>query len=456
MDFYLAGIPLDYDSLGVNYSFESSGMCELIAHKNGVPVFVNTTNKPKINMVSENTSKTHSIYFLDTVNKNWMNREMSAVTDLRNSSSGIGQPAAKNNIVEPLKPERANDKSPIIEIDINPNSFQELLIYDNLKFQLEANEKSFKPEDANELWQKVELVKRNDEGLYTVNFKNAQRSVSYSARPVLEGEDYNKALLVFERKNEDYKRQLTIRLEKEKSEKEEYERMVKLNALIELRNIELKKENKRASDLAEFRNNEIEEENKRLKANYDKKVKEIENQNAINEGLNKEYEQKLADEKAKYEQSLAEQKVRYEQNIADQRARFEKSRADRNQSGEIIRSFTVDGFGIWNCDKAFRFETHIVNATFKDSKGNILDLSNIAVAFKDFNGIQKFPYNQIQFVKNAESMIFSVNEGKLAYLSYADFAKLNITPDTKEQTFIMKTVPENKSNYAYLKELAER
>ncbi|HEY0041265.1 MAG TPA: hypothetical protein VGB71_11410, partial [Flavisolibacter sp.] len=33
IDFYLAGIPMDYDSSGTKYTFESSGMCEILAYK---------------------------------------------------------------------------------------------------------------------------------------------------------------------------------------------------------------------------------------------------------------------------------------------------------------------------------------------------------------------------------------------------------------------------------------
>jgi hypothetical protein len=40
IDFFLSGIPMNYDSAGVQYTFESAGMCEILAYKDGAPVFV--------------------------------------------------------------------------------------------------------------------------------------------------------------------------------------------------------------------------------------------------------------------------------------------------------------------------------------------------------------------------------------------------------------------------------
>ena len=219
MDFFLSGIPMNYDSLGTNYTFESSGMCEILAYKDGNPVFVNPENQPEINMVSNNTSKSHSIYYLDTIKQNWENREVSTVTDLRDFTISNEEKTFRRALFEPIKPEKANQKSPIIEIDIDPASFKELMVYDNLKFQLDQNENSFNPKDSKDIWNKVELIRRNKKGLYTVNFINSSRRVSYSARPVLEGEDYSKALLTFERKNAEYKRKLKERITQKEANK---------------------------------------------------------------------------------------------------------------------------------------------------------------------------------------------------------------------------------------------
>lgn len=57
-----SGIPMGYDSAGVNYSFSSSGMLEINASKDGEPVFINPENKISIEMVSNNDDPGYNLY----------------------------------------------------------------------------------------------------------------------------------------------------------------------------------------------------------------------------------------------------------------------------------------------------------------------------------------------------------------------------------------------------------
>lgn len=398
IDFYLAGIPLDYDSMGKTYSFESSGMCEVLASKNGNPVFVNPKSKPEVNMVSTNKSDAHSIYILDTIKKNWIYKGVSAVTDLSSSAKADVQniDLRNDNLVMPIKPQKANDKTPVIKILIDPASFEELAVYDNLQFQLDANENKFRPEDANEEWSDVELIKGNGDGLYTVKFVNSKRVVSYLARPVFEGKDYDKALKIFEKNNAEYKRKMKDRVEMEKKNKMEYLR----DTFENLKIIEENKKIAKLNGLIEIRN------------------REIEKHNAIIEKQKRVY-------------------------------------LDKRMSYEIIRKFEIDGFGIWNCDRAESILSLPITATFKDENGNTIELTNVAVLFKSFNGILKFNDNKIRVVKDADNMIIGTNNGRFAYLSYVDFSNLKIDAATKEQIFTMKTVSVDNNNYEFIKGIAE-
>ncbi len=398
IDFYLAGIPMNYDSAGKTYVFESSGMCEVLAYKNGVPVFVNPKNKPEIHMVSNSNSQSHNIYYLDTVQKKWVYKDRSIVTEPGNiKNENQISPSADIGLEEPLNPEKANTKSPLIKIAIEPGSFKELLVYDNMQFQLEPNEIKFNPNDSNEEWSDVELIKGKTKGLYTIKFSNAKKTVSYSARPVLEGKDYDKALKVFEKNNIAYKRKLNERNSQEKARKEEYlkdsvenqkflvenERIKKLNILIEARNKEIEKQNV----LIEEKNNSIRES---------------------------------------------------------------------NLSTSVIRSLKIDGFGYWNCDFAKFVKLQSITATFKDNKGNLLELTYVVVVYKSLNGIIRFPDNKIQVAKDADNMVFGIYNGKFAYLTYDDYNKLNITAKTKEQTFIMTIASDENNNSDFIKKIGGR
>ena len=398
IDFFLSGIPMDYESDGISYTFESSGMAEILAYKDGTPVFVNPHSKPEIILVSNNNSDSHNIYFLDTVKGIWIDKEKSIVTDLKPDNTDFTLSEIKNNeeIIAPIKPEKANNLSPIIRIVIDSSSFKELMVYDNMKFQIDPNEKNFNPSDTIEEWRKVELQKSSTKGLYLIKFSNNNRSISFSARPVLEGKDYDKALKVFEKKRNDYEKLLNERLEADKAGKQQYSED-------SLANIEFMEENAR-----------------------------IERMNALIAIRNKETE------------LFNNQTERMNAQIA----------VNNNVSFELLRSFSIDGFGVWNCDQAINFEFIPVNSEFVDENGNVLDLTNIAVIYKSLNGIINFPSRKIKIRKDSDYMVIGVYKGRYAYISYDECRKLNVSENT-DQTFVMTVVSEENNNYEYIKESIE-
>src|SRR4030095_9112058 len=115
----------------------------------------------------------------------------------------------------------------------------------------------YNPKDSAEEWSNVELIRGKSKGLYTVKFSNESRSVSYSARPVLEGKDYDKALKVFEKNRKEYRRKLNSRLTEEKKGRQKYiqdsianlvvleenKKIERLNVLTEIRNKVVHKKN---------------------------------------------------------------------------------------------------------------------------------------------------------------------------------------------------------------------
>ena len=398
LDFYLSGIPMSYDSAGTQYSFESAGMCEVLAFKDNLPVFVNPKSKPEINIVTKNPAQDQALYFLDTVQRKWVNKGKSLITDLSKKNNQTRAIANfYTEIIEPFKPEKVNNKSPVIKIAIDPGSFKELLTYDNLQFQLDPDEKSYNPKDSAEEWTDVELLKGSGQGVYIVKFSNATRTVSYNARPVLEGKDYEKALKVFEKKNKDYQEKKAQRLLEERSNKQKYiEDSIAYIVQLE--------ENKRIE---------------RLNAIIERRNKEIEKQNALYE-------------------------------------KMEKQIIDARLSNSLMRSFEIDGFGIWNCDKLISITSYPVVAMFQDTKGNEIELNNIAVLYNSFNGIIRFSNNRIKLVKDADNMIIGVYNGRFAYIPYDDFRKLQVNSDTKEQVFIMTVVDEKNNNYDFIKSISGR
>ncbi len=399
IDFYLAGIPMNYDSSGRRYYFASSGMFELIASFRGAPVFVNPANEPEVHLVTNIPSQSDNIYFLDTVQKQWINKGASDVTVLSNSKHIIPEKKklTENYFAEsePVKPEKANSQSPVIRIVIDPASFKPLLAYDNLKFQLEPGGKAFNTKDTSEEWTNVELLKGESKGLYTVKFTNANRTVSYSAKPVVDDKDYEKAMKVFEKDNAAYKKKLNERLSSEK----------------------LNRENFLKDSLTNLKIEEVNSKIEKLNALIESRNRTADSINAV----------------------IAKQnKIIDEENYAD----------------SMVRSVRIDRFGVWNCDKAIALNSIPILATFKDINGNTIELTHIAVLYKSLKGILNFPDNHLQVMPDAENMILGIYEGRFAYLSFEDFSRLKITADTKNLTFIMTVVSQKDNNANFIKKIS--
>jgi hypothetical protein len=148
IDFFLAGIPMSYDSAGVAFQFESSGMFDIRAFKDGKPVFINKANKPEVNLVSKNKSNNHSLYFLDTVQGKWINKGGMQIIEPRNTKTAgktekTSVVIAQEVLPEPVKPLKADNKSPVLKIEVDPSSFKEFAIYKNLKFQVDESKTPF-------------------------------------------------------------------------------------------------------------------------------------------------------------------------------------------------------------------------------------------------------------------------------------------------------------------------
>jgi len=195
----VSGIPMQYDSAGTHYQFESSGMCDIRADQNGATLGVNPKSMPRINMISYNADESFNLYMLDTATGKWIPKGKPVVFVPQQTKVEVVSPTAVAPETPLIKPEQPKGNMPIVQVLIDKSSFKELGVYDNMKFQIDDNETSFKPEDSNVEWEDVSLNHTKKAGHYTILFKKGERQVKYAVHPVFEGEDYDRALQKFQK-----------------------------------------------------------------------------------------------------------------------------------------------------------------------------------------------------------------------------------------------------------------
>lgn len=67
---FLSGIPMTYDSAGVNYTFESAGMFKIFAKQNGENVYLASNKTIEVELVTTN-EEVFNQYYYDTIANNW-------------------------------------------------------------------------------------------------------------------------------------------------------------------------------------------------------------------------------------------------------------------------------------------------------------------------------------------------------------------------------------------------
>jgi len=154
IDFIFSGIPMQYDSAGVTYTFESMGMMEMYAYQGDNPVFVNNNSnqKPVVHIAINTFNEANNTYYLDTVKGEWTYEGKAKVTDLAKEKEKIQKALKKISttkvaVEEPVKPAKESGR-PSFFITIDESSAPELKAYDKLMFEITEREDKYNSELA--------------------------------------------------------------------------------------------------------------------------------------------------------------------------------------------------------------------------------------------------------------------------------------------------------------------
>jgi hypothetical protein len=406
-------------------------MCEFNAAKDNQSVFVNPSHKPEVNLTSKTNRTDFNLYYLDTIQKRWINKGKDIVSQARDKKSEISDYKTIDKPLPPapVKPMKADGKRQTFSIEIDPNSVQELQVYNNLKFEVDESDKTFNTQAASEDWYDVKINKTATANVYLLSFSQSNnRKFDVLARPVFEGKDYDEAVKIFDVKQMVYNDLLADRLKKEKEEAERIKKANEVNGINFAMSQKQNEKMKKINEMIASRNKEIEQRNVQIKMEYETKVAAVK---AKTEEIKSLVNNSFDEAEAKWRRNPEYEKARKEYD--EQQAKIVK---DRYVTSNIIRSFTFDGFGTWNCDHPqFPNKEKNILAKFTDQDGKELTLTNPVVVYKGMNGITQYYSNSIRILPDADNMIWATMDGKFAYLTYDDFKACSISPNTSQYTF---------------------
>ena len=417
VDFFVSGIPMNYEMNNTNYTFESSGMIEIKVTQLNVPVFVNPSNRPEVNLLTNNSDPEHNLYFLDTVQKKWIEKGKDLITNLKRSNNNSRkktnlEPTAQNN-TNAVKPIKASG-GPVFEIEVSPGDFPELDIYRNVKFEIDKSEKKYNPKDAEIEWNDVRATKSSKEGLYLITFSTPNKKVTYLARPVFEGKDYDQAIKAFDESNKKGQREMLAHKQQSdaleraiKNREKENEKIRQLNLLIDARNKVIAEKNK--ITIANNRRNKI----------FQLAILINENDPKVASLLTANYSE---DEIAEAKQVVQIQRRQQSQLLMDQ---------------QIFRSFQLLSFGIFNCDKPLLPGDISLTVITTNQDGSPLKLNSLSVITPGFNRVVRFlgpnlaltGQEEIRINSKSDNAFLSAIDGKCVFIGFEEFKKYDIRPN---------------------------
>lgn len=253
-DIIASGIPMQYDSAGTKYTFESAGMFDVKGYHNGEEVYLKQGKPITVELASRYTDDKYNQYYLDTVAHNWQVIKHDS-PQLNPEPMPPAQPAAKQQsqketqlvkkiehvpiqidsvktvyekkIValpapkQPAKPAKSMGR-PQFNLEVDFKDFPELSAFKNSVFEVGTENKNYTKELHNITWSSADISQGPQKGknyLLTLKYKNREEKLI--VYPVLTGEDYEKAAAVYEKKFTEYNTLLDKREAEEQKLKDE-------------------------------------------------------------------------------------------------------------------------------------------------------------------------------------------------------------------------------------------
>ena len=188
LDFYLAGIPMNYNDNGVDKVLESGGMVELTAKSNKDELFVNPSSKIKVDIKSWTKSKDFNLYDLDKTTGKWIEKGKDSISVFN-----------KNKVFPTVPPMPIIATENAFKIADDTKMFPEIEGYKDVLFE-PINISECNISDATDM-----VVKPLENGIFEVtsiikygSFRKENKCLCYLAFEV--GKDYNNALKTYQNK----------------------------------------------------------------------------------------------------------------------------------------------------------------------------------------------------------------------------------------------------------------
>lgn len=204
-DVLVSGIPMYYAEKGKPESgiFQTAGMIELIGNQDGQAVAIAPGKPITIDMTSYTDEDDYNLYFLDPAQRGWKDIGKARMTKPKTSKVDveITDTTAVDIAMAPRKPidPAKIKKNTELSFAVDYTDFPEFKPFKNLRW-VAADPVELKKKEwiFTQVWNEVQLERvPGKEMAYRFLLKNKKKKTELTAYPLLEGDDYQKALADF-------------------------------------------------------------------------------------------------------------------------------------------------------------------------------------------------------------------------------------------------------------------
>lgn len=348
VDFFLSGIPMTYDSAGTQYHFESAGMIEVYAFQGGKVLKIDPEKPVKVELVTNDPEGNYNVYQLDTTERIWVYNGKDQVKADKKSA----KPELKDSLLmEPFAVFSLSD----YENQIGMINSEIQLVQKDI-IQLE-NTKPLEP-------------RRSTPGRFTCNIEGNQKEF-----PELQA--YKDVLWEVLPENKDFTEEM-YKITWDDAVIKDGE--IRGQYIVTLKKGSLKKQ---VTMIPVFEGKDYDA----AKTLFDSKVKEY----SQKYDQKKELEKKLLQEHdalvKKAEEEMSRVKAEHKNMTDAMREELKLQEQLFSIRSNVMRCFSLTGFGIWNCDNPHLQYSTVLKAVLKKEDGQRVEDLDVCIVNLRYNGM---------------------------------------------------------------------
>jgi hypothetical protein len=201
-----SGIPMVYDTLGTQFTFETAGMFTLKAKsKKGETLAIKNGQKIQVNLSTDKSDEKFNFYQLNEQTGDW-------TYNFNDFETSNNERYTENKRL--IKPTKSTTKNPfVLDLSFDLSNYPELEPFNGIMWEYTGNNDSLDPRINNKFkskWTKFDLTPTKENAYeYFLKMSNKRNSFVTKVKAILNGEDldlaiakYNKAKIEFEKKVE--------------------------------------------------------------------------------------------------------------------------------------------------------------------------------------------------------------------------------------------------------------